>query len=322
MKAKVFCLLVAILFGFASTGYAQVRDYPKKQIQILIGHTAGSAIDVFYRLLAEEASKMWKVPVNSVNKPVASGSVAASEVANSEKDGYTLYGTLVGQLASVSIGNPKSPVHILRDFDPIEMHSYAANVLYVRVDSPFKSLEEIIDYARKKPGELLCGITQMGSNIHLDALLLNRLAKVDITLIHQDGPPEVMTGVLGGHFNLGWTNHVLATPHVTAGKIRVLASDIKCPLGVPTFADKGYPQIDLSPVMSLMGPKGMPPTVIRAWEDVLNTVMKDPRFLASINKLGFVINMSTGTEKLNELLKEEMVRYSRFTPEELGWKKK
>jgi tripartite-type tricarboxylate transporter receptor subunit TctC len=321
MKGKTFCLFVAILFCLTAVCHAQVRDYPKKPIQILVGHTASSAIDVFYRLAAEEASRTWKVPVNIVNKPAASGSVAASEVANADKDGYLLFGTLVGQLASLSVGNPKSPVHILRDFDVIEMHYYAANVIFVRADSPFKSLGELVDYARKKPGELIAGITQMGSNIHLDALLLNRLAKIDMTLVHQDGPPEVLTGVLGGHFNVGWTNHVLATPQVAAGKIRVLAADMKCPLGVPTFAEKGY-RIDLVPVMGLFGPRGMPPTVVKTWDDALKTMMKDPKFQASMTKLNFVIDMTTGADKLDKLLKEEVARYSRFTSEELGWGKK
>ena len=151
------------MVGLSSVGYPQVVEYPKKPIQIVVGHAAGSAIDVFYRLLGEEVGRLWKVPVNIVNKPTASGSLGANEVANSDKDGYTLFGTLVGQLASLSVANPKSPVHILRDFEAIEMHSYSAQVIFVRADSEFKSLEAIVEHARKKPGELLCGVTQMGS---------------------------------------------------------------------------------------------------------------------------------------------------------------
>lgn len=321
MKVKTFCLLAAILFGLTSTGYAQVRDYPKKPIQIIAGHAAGSSIDIFYRLLAEGVSNRWKVPVNVFNKPTASGSVAASEVANSEKDGYTLLAALVSTLATVSVGNPKSPVHILRDFDPIEIHTFGANVMWVRADSPFKSLDDVVDYARKKPGELICGVSEMGSTSHLLMLLFKRLAKIDITVVNNDGPPQVIAGVLGGHFNLGWSNHTLATPLVAAGKIRTLASDIKCPLGIPTFTEKGYP-VSLTLLMGLMGPKGMPPTVIKAWEDALNVAMNDPKFQASINKLGFIMSMTTGTDNLNKLLKEEVARYSRFTPEELGWKQR
>ena len=74
--------------------------------------------------------------------------------------------------------------------------------------------------------------------------------------------------------------------------------------------------------MGLFGPRGMPPTVIKTWDDALKTMMNDPKFQASMTKLNFVIDMTTGADKLDKLLKEEVARYSRFTPEELGWRKK
>jgi tripartite-type tricarboxylate transporter receptor subunit TctC len=321
MKGKTFCLLVAILFGLTSISYAQVKDYPKKPIQMIIGHAAGSSVDLFYRLLADEVSKTWNVPVSAINKTGASGAVAANEVANSEKDGCTLLAMLSGQLTTFSIANPKSPVHVLRDFDPIEMHTYAPIIMFVRADSQFNSLDDIIDYARKKPGELICGVNQMGSTSHLETLLLNRLAKIDITFVHQEGPPQLMTGVLGGHYNLGWGNYAFTKPFITAGKIKPLVSDAKCPWKIPTFEEKGYP-IALINYMSLVGPKGTPTTIIKAWEDALHKAMNDPKFQASLDKAAFVVEMITGTEKLNKLLKEEVARYSQFTPEELGWKQK
>ncbi len=321
MKLKAFCLLAAILFGLASVSYAQVKDYPKNPIQIIVAHQAGSSVDLFYRLLGEEASKMWNVPVSIINKTGASGAVAANEVANSEKDGHTLLAMLAGQLAAFSVANPKSPVHILRDFDPIEMHAYAPNLIFVKADSPFNSLDDLIDYARKKPGDLICGVAQMGSTSHLNTLQLNRLAKVDITFVHETGPPKILAGVLGGHYHLGWGNYAFTKPFIDAGKIKPLASDAKCPWGIPTFEEKGY-QVSMINYMSLMGPKGMPPIVVKTWEDALHKVMSDPKFRESLDKAAFVIKMTTGTEELNKLLKEEVAKYSSFSPEELGWKQK
>jgi tripartite-type tricarboxylate transporter receptor subunit TctC len=323
MKAKSLFFLVVILFGFNSVGYPQVMEYPNKPIQIIEGHPPGGGIDIFYRLLSEELSKTWKVPVNILNKPAAVGAVAASEVANAEKDGYTFLAILLGQLAAMSVANPKSPVHLLRDFDPVEVNTYAAQLLVTRSDSKFNSLEEVVAYARQKPGEVLCGTTQLGSNFHLLALLFNRLAKINITILPVEGSQIVMTNVLGGHFDLGTTNDVLARPQVAAGKIKVLVSDIKStlPIPVPTFAEKGYPEVDLVISMTLLGPKGLPPAILKTWENTLETIMKDPKFQASLNKLGFTVSMITGTERLNKRLKEEIDKYSRFTPEELGWKR-
>jgi tripartite-type tricarboxylate transporter receptor subunit TctC len=109
MKWKAICLAAVILFSLTPVCNSQVKDYPKKPIQFIVGHQAGSTIDVFYRMLGEEVSRIWKVPVSAVNKVTASGSVAAGEVANSDKEGYTLFATLIGQLASVSVANPRVP---------------------------------------------------------------------------------------------------------------------------------------------------------------------------------------------------------------------
>jgi tripartite-type tricarboxylate transporter receptor subunit TctC len=258
MKPKSLFILIVILFGFNSVGYSQVKEYPNKPIQIIEAHPPRGGIDIIFRLLSEELSKTWKVPVNILNKPSAAGAVAASEVANAEKDGYTFLGMHLGQLTAMSVANPKSPVHLLRDFDPVEVNTIAAQLLFTRSDSKFKSLEEVVDYARKKPGEVLCGTTQLGSSFHLIALLLNRVAKINISILPVEGSQEVITNVLGGHFDLGTTLDVLALPHVTAGKIRVLVSDIKSSIpDVPTFAEKGYPQINLITSMTLLGPKGV-----------------------------------------------------------------
>jgi tripartite-type tricarboxylate transporter receptor subunit TctC len=321
MKARTFCLVAAILSAIASAGHAQTKDYPRKPIQIVVAHAAGSAVDIFYRLYAEEMSRALKVPVNLVNKPTASGSVAANEVAHAPKDGYTLLAALVGQQTTLSIANPKNPTNILRDFDPIEVHTYAANTLFTKADSQFKSLEDVIDQARKKPGEIILGLSEMGSNSHLESSQFIRLAKVDVTQVFNEGPPQIITGVLGGHYHLGWGNHVNITPLVASGKVRALATDIKSPLGVPTFTEKGYP-VYLPLLMGLFAPKGTPATVLKAWEEATNAAMRDEKFQASINKLTFIVTMTTGPDKLDKLLKEEYARYSKFTPEELGWKGK
>lgn len=321
MKSKMVCFLVAILVGVTSVGYTQVKDYPKNPIQIVLGHSAGGGIDIFYRLVAEGLARKWKVPVNILNKAQASGAVAADEVARADKDGYTMLGNLVGPLATLTIANPKSPINLLRDFEPIEMHSYAAQVLLVNADSKFKSYDELIDYARKKPGELLCAVSDIGSNLHLEMLLFQRSSNVKFTLVHHEGTQEIIAGLLGRHFDTGYVNDVVATPFVAAGKMRAIVSDIKSPLGCPTFAEKGYPQVNLPPIMALMGPKGLPPAIIKTWEDAIGEIVKDPNFAASMKKLNYTITMTVGREKLAKAIKEEFDKYARFTPEELGWKK-
>lgn len=229
---------------------------------------------------------------------------------------------LLTQLVSMTAANPKGTVNLLRDFEPIEVHSYAALVIVTRTESNLKSFDDLLKYAKEKPGELIMGTSEVGSTIHLDTLLFNRSANIKITIVPLQGTSEIIPNVLGGHFHLGFINDVLAKPHLEAGKMRALVSDIRSPrLTCSTFAEKGYPQANVANYMSVLGPKGLPPAIVKVWEDTLEAIVKDPQFVASYQKLGYNINMITGTEKLNKFLKDEVDKLSKFTPEELGWKK-
>lgn len=314
--------MMLVISGLISSAYPAAKEYPDKPIQIILPHSAGGGVSIFLQLLSEELKKTWKVPVNILNKPGGGGVVAASEVANAGKDGYTLLGLQLGQLVAITVGNPNSPVHLLRDFDPIEINTYVANTIVTRSESDLKSFDDVIEYARKKPGELIFGTSEVGSNMHLEALLLNRLANINIKIVPLQGTAEIIPNVLGGHFQLGFTNDVLARPHLASGKMRALVSDTPSPvLGCPTFAEKGYPQLNMTPTMAILGPKGLPPAILKVWENTLEMVVKEPNFISSYKKLGYNIETITGTDRLNKRLKEEIEKYSRFTPEELGWKK-
>jgi tripartite-type tricarboxylate transporter receptor subunit TctC len=324
MKKSFLCVACAMVFvcSLAGSAYPAAKEYPNKPIQIILPHSAGGGIDIYLRLVSDELSKRWKVPVNVINKPGGGGAVAASEVANSEKDGYTILGMLLTQIASMTAANPKGTVNLLQDFDPIEVNSYVALTIVTRTESNLKSFEDLLKVAREKPGELIMGTSEVGSTIHLDSLIFNRSANIKITLVPLPGTSEIIPNVLGGHFQLGFINEVLSKPHIESGKMRALVSDIPSPfLKCPTFAEKGYPQVNVANFMSVLGPKGLPPAVLKTWEDTLEAILKDPNFIASYKKLGYNINMITGTEKLNKFLKDEVDKLSKFTPEELGWKK-
>ena len=321
MKRKILCFLVVILVGVTSVGYAQAKDFPKKQITIVLGHGAGGGVDTFFRLFAEKLKNKWDVPVNILNKPEATGAIAADQVARADADGYTMLGNLIGALATLTVANPKSPIHVVRDFEPIMMNTYVAQVMYVNTDSKFKSIEEVIDYAREKPRELLVAVSDIGSNLQLEMLLLQRAANVEFTLVYHEGTREILTGLLGKHYDVGYANDVVGTPFVMAGQMRALASDIKSPLGCPTFAEKGYPVVNLPPIAGLLGPKGLPPDIIKMWKDAATEIVNDPDFVAATKKLNYTIVATIETEELAKRFKEEVDKFSQFTAEELGWKK-
>jgi tripartite-type tricarboxylate transporter receptor subunit TctC len=103
--------------------------------------------------------------------------------------------------------------------------------------------------------------------------------------------------------------------------VRVIALDVKSPIfpEVPTFVENGYPEVNLSANIGLLGPKGLPPPVIKTWENTVEVVRKDPEFIAAIKKVGVNANRMMGTDKIRDYFKKGVERFSQFTPGELGW---
>lgn len=321
----VFSLTVMLFFLINSTARAQEKSYPAKPIQMIATVAAGTGVDIFFRLLSEELRKAWKVPINVLNKPAAGGVSACTDVANAEKDGYTMLATLMLTPISMTVANPKGPVNLLRDFDPIFVDvGYAAVIFVAKGDSEFRSLKDVVNYARTKPGELIFGAGKAGTMLYLEPELLRRETKINITVLpFEKGPVEIVPNVLGGHIHAGASSDTVAYAHIKAGRLRGLVTDIKSQIlpDVPTFAEAGFPTIDLVPAVGLFGPKGLPPGVTKTWEKTLGALTKDPAFVDSVRKVNLNLDIWIGAEKLNKYLKGEIEKYSRFTPEELGWKR-
>jgi tripartite-type tricarboxylate transporter receptor subunit TctC len=317
-------LVLLVVAGLHSSAYPQSKNYPNKAVEILVPLPPGGGVDLFNRLLAEELKKIWNVPVIIINKPGGGGTIAASEVAHANKDGYTLISLLVTQLVSVTVANPEGPINLLRDFDAVAVnYRHSPSFMATRSDSKFKSLKDIIDYARKNPGAPNMGTPPVGTNSYLEIVLLEREAKIKYTIIPFRGTGELIPNLLGGHIDTMDASDVSVKPHIEAGKMRGVVTDTRSNLfpQVPTFAEEGYPEIDLIPSVGIFGPKGLPEEVIHAWEDALKLIFGKPEFIASMKKPGIGMHLILGAKGLDDFLRKEVKKYSRFTPEELGWAK-
>ena len=315
--------LAAVLFlGLDSSAYPQEKKYPDNPVQIILAMGAGSGGDLFFRVLSEGLKKVWNVPVNVINKPGANGMLAAGEVASSRKDGYNVLGTQTSFLATVTVARPKGVAISLQDFDPVaSFPGHTTALLCVRGDSKFKSLQDLVNYAREKPDDLVYGTLQAGSPGYLELKLLMREAKIKMNSISYKEPGEPVSNLLGGHIDLISGVDNVMMPHIKAGKVRALVAQRRSLLfpEIPVYAEAGYPGVNVVSSLGVLGPKGLPPEVIQAWESALRVVLKDPDRLATFKKNGHAANLTTGSE-LAAFWKEEVQRYSRFTPEELGWK--
>ncbi len=326
MKARIsyiISMVVVFVVGFNLTGYSQEKGYPNKPVQLIVASRAGGGIDLFFRMLSEELKKQWKVSMPIENQTGAMGVTAANAVAVAKKDGYTFCGIQLGILSSMAAAKPDSPINLLRDFDPVLVNiDYASMVLAVRSDSPFKTVKDIVTYAKEKPGELVCGTTQRGSEIFLNWELLKRSTKIDAATLAFTGSAEAIPQILGGHIQLCITSDVTAKPYIDAGRMRGIATDTRSLLfpELPTFIESGYPDVNLFGCFTLLAPKGVSPAILKTWTSALEIVLKDPEFVASTKKLGFKTNYQLDAKKNEDFFKGEIKKYSRFSPEDLGWK--
>jgi tripartite-type tricarboxylate transporter receptor subunit TctC len=259
------------------------QDYPTRPITLLVPWPAGGSTDISLRILAEEASKRLKQPINIENKPGAGGTLAMPTLTQSAPDGYTL-----AQLPLTIYRAPHTTKvlwHPLRDVTPILQISGTTFGLVVPATTAFQTVADVIEHARKNPGLLTVGSNGIGTTPHLVIEeLFNRLK---LTYIHvpYKGTAEQMLAVARGELMVGTGTGF--GPYVESGKLRVLATfgeeRTKRWSQVPTMKEQGYGIVAMSPY-GIGGPKGMPKEIVKALHDAFKAAMFSPAFANEITK--------------------------------------
>jgi tripartite-type tricarboxylate transporter receptor subunit TctC len=269
--------------SLVGTRNALAQDYPTRPITLLVPWPAGGSTDISLRILAEEASKRLKQPINIENKPGAGGTLAMPTLTQSAPDGYTL-----AQLPLTIYRAPHTTKvlwHPLRDVTPILQISGTTFGLVVPATTAFQTVADIIEHARKNPGLLTVGSNGIGTTPHLVIEeLFNRLK---LTYIHvpYKGTAEQMLAVARGELMVGTGTGF--GPYVESGKLRVLATfgeeRTKRWSQIPTMKEQGYGIVAMSPY-GLGGPKGMPKEIVKALHDAFKAAMFSPAFANEITK--------------------------------------
>jgi tripartite-type tricarboxylate transporter receptor subunit TctC len=256
-------LAIALLAGQSPTATAQ-EAYPTRSIRLLVGFAAGGATDVTFRKLGELASRQLGQPIIIENKPGAGATLAPSTMAKTERpDGYTI--------AAATAGLLRYPYMQKVDWDPIKDFTWIAGLggysfaLAVNADSPLKSVNDLLVYAKENPGKVTIATAGAGTTMHLLAEALAGMAGIEITHVGYRGSSEAGTAVLGGH-TMAMVDAVgTILPHSESGKMRVLLSFDAQPTdwlrGVPTAKSLGYDLVYPAPY-GLVGPKDMPAPIV------------------------------------------------------------
>ena len=320
MKLRLIIVVLALCTASPAV-YGQ--PFPNKPIELVVPSSAGGGVDLVFRLIAEELTKNLKTPVNVANQTAGAGAIAAEKVAAARKDGYTLLGALLGQVATMTVADPKALANLQRDFQPLAiLHGYAAVIMLGRADAEIKTVKDLVAQAQKKPADLIVAVGPPGTSLTLEVELLKRAAKIDLTSLPFAGSAQGITNLLGGHVNFAMASDVAAREHIKAGKLIGLAVDVESAVlpDVPTFAKQGYPQVNLLASVAFLAPRGVPEATATILTEAIRKTVQEPKLQENLKSRGYNIDLRTTPADLNKLVKEEIDKYARFTPQDLGWK--
>ena len=283
MKAGLF------LAFFFCTGAALGQDYPTKTIRLVVPLSAGAGADIAARIIAQRMNEHWKQPVIVENRPGAGGQIGTAAVVKAEPDGHTLMVQSSSHSANSAIYRnlPYDPLKELADVAILGKTPY---VLVSAGNGPYKSLKGLIEAARARPGELAFASAGPGTSTHLAAEYLIGLAGVKMIHVPFKGSPEALQDVLGGRsaFYLAPVN--VGVGLVKDGKLNPLGVSTRTRAEVlpevPTIAEQGLPDYDVTLWFGMWAPAATPSAVVRKLNAAVNAIVFEPQVKEQFGKLG------------------------------------
>ena len=281
--------------------HASPQAYPTKPVSLMVGYSAGGSTDVGARILASLAEKDLGQPLVILNKVGAGGQVGWTEMVRQKPDGYYIGFINLPAISAVILDPDRKASFQIDSFTPIINQVLDPGVIYVKPDSPFKSLKDIVEEARKRPGQVKAGTTGIFSDDHLAILMVEEAAKVKFRIVHFDGgdTPQ-LTSLLGGQIEVSFLNVGGITPRVKAGQVKPLVvldrERSKFYPDVPTTVEAGYPSVISSSTRGIVGPKGLPEPIVKKLQDIFKKAMDNPEHLEKMEKAGLDVKIMVAEE--------------------------
>ena len=258
--------LTAIAAGWGVlAGTAQAQSFPSQPLRLIVGYTAGGAVDIVARAIAQQLQAGLGQPVIVENKPGAGTNIAVRTLIDSAPDGHTLMLAANALAANVSLYQP-APYDLARDITPVSLVGRVPVVLAVSASSPHTTIARFIAAAKAAPASITYASPGNGSTPHLAVALFERAAGLSLIHVPYKGGPQATTDVIGGHVQALALNALEVQPHVRSGKLRVLAVMTPARSGifpeVPTIAESGVSGFEAAVWYGLIAPAGLAQPVL------------------------------------------------------------
>jgi len=280
---------------------AMAQSFPDRAINLMVASPAGGSTDVGARIVTSIAEKLIGQPIVVVNKAGAGGQVGWTDLVRQKPDGYNVGFVILPGTNTTYLDPQRQALYTNESFTPIINHVLDPGVIWVAASSPFKTLKDVLDAAKAKPGELKASTTGILSDDHLAILMVEEaVPDIKFRLVHLLGSAAQMKETLGGNIDVSFDNVGSIVKQAQAGQVRVLAvldtERSKFLPDVPTFKELGYNEVVSSSTRGIAGPKGMKPDVVAKLADTFEKAMKDPEHQKKMDEVGLAVKIMKGAD--------------------------
>lgn len=313
MKRYLICLAMGIT-AVTSATVSLAQNYPNKNIRMIIPFPPGGGTDMISREVGNAITKRAGWSIVPENKPGAGGNLGIDTVAKAAPDGYT-FG--MGQTSNLAINpalNSKLPYKPLQDLTPIGLVASSPVVLVVPANSKYKTLADMIQDAKARPGLINSASPGNGTVAHLSSELLQQVANFKTQHIPYKGFNSALNDLISGQVDMFMSSVPTALPHIRSGKLRALAvtslQRSKQLPDVPTVAESGYPNFEAITWFGFVAPAGTPASVIKTINDQVNVALKSPELSKKLEGEGAVL-MGGSAEDMKKYLERDTAMWAK-----------
>ena len=288
--------------------------YPDKPIRLILPTAAGGSLDTVGRLIAQKFTESFRQQVVIDNRPGAGGMLGTETAAHAIPDGYTLLIASNGNLATTQALYKKVPYDPVRDFAPVVLMTETAYIVIVHPSLAVKTVAELIQLAKARPGQLNYSSSGNGSTPHLAGELFKTMAGVNLVHVPYKGSPAALTSVLAGETVVSFTGMPSSWPQVKAGRIRALgvagARRSSAAPDLPTVTESGLPGYEVNSWSGLLAPAGTPRPVIAKLNAEVIKILAQPEVRQQLLNQGFEVLGGT-PEQFGAFIKTEIVKWTK-----------
>ena len=315
-------LLLAVVLLLGAHALAPAADYPSKPIRIVVPYGPGGATDIIARIVGEHLKEKFHQPVVVENKPGGNGVVALQETVRAKPDGYTfLIGNITTNLLTALIGDPPMAFDPFKDLVPIaRLNDVPGIFLATKVNFPPNTVQEVVDYARTRPGEINHNTAGILAYSHIDFLMLQKRTGIKLVAIPlRAGAGGGQIDLMNGAVQIALQNAATVTPLVKAGKLKALAvtSEQRLPIlsDVPTLKEAGFEGIGTNAWNAMFAPRAVPKEILDTMTAAIAEILTSSKAVKQLEDLQFTVQPTRSLDEARAWLAKDVQHWTPIVAE-------